>query len=114
MDDNDFYAAKVTLTNETEGHIFSDFTDDDIPLTEDGEPDFGALFRAARDEYGRCRSSVYVDPPTGGPPRRIGWFFESRQRYTDTDERYLRGAWVTVVSITPAKCNAVTVPGGRL
>lgn len=110
---DDFYAAKVTLTDETAGYVFSDFTDDDIPLTDAGAPDFGALFRSARDEYGRCRSSVYVDT-AGGDPRRIGWFFESRQRYDDTGEPYLRGAWVTVVKITPAKVNAVTVPGGRL
>ena len=109
---DDYYAAKVTLTDETAGYVFSDFTDDDIPLTDAGAPDFGALFRSARSEYGRCSSSVYVDSADG--PRRIGWFFQSRQPYDGSGGSYLRGAWVTVVKITPAKVNAVTVPGGRL
>lgn len=30
-------------------------------------------------------------------PRHVGWFFISRQRYEDTGETYLRGAWVTVL-----------------
>ena len=86
----------VSLTNETKGHRFSDWSEpvEDHLLHDDGTPDMGAIYRLAQDEYGVCRSSVYVDTPTG--PRKVGWYFESRQRYEDTDEPYLRGAWVTV------------------
>lgn len=93
------YRLAISLTNETEHHVFSEWTEDvaDWLLHDDGTPNFGAIYREAQAEYGRCQSSVYVDV-TDGPPRRVGWFFLSRQRYTDTDQPYLRGAWVTVYS----------------
>ncbi len=95
------YAVHISLTNETAGHIFSEWTDELDPDTslprlfhEDGSVHMGELFRLMRSEYGRCTSSVYVDGP---PTRRVGWYFESRHAYEDTGEPYLRGAWVTVV-----------------
>jgi hypothetical protein len=88
----------VSLTNETAGHIFSEWSEpvEDWLTRDDGSPDLGAIYRLSQQEYGVCRSSVYVDPAAGGPPRKVGWYFESRQRYEDTNEPYLRGAWVTV------------------
>ena len=96
------YAVRISLTNETAGHIFAEEEEqlDDFLLTDDGRPDWGRIYRRAQDEYGRCQSSVYVD--ASGGPKRVGWFFVSRQRYTDTGEPYLRGAWVTVVKVRPA------------
>jgi hypothetical protein len=89
-------AAKVTLTNETEGHIFSEF----IERIEDNDLSTGDIYRLCASEYGRCQSKVYRDVP-GGPPKAIGWFFVSRQEYTDTRETYLRGAWVTIGEYVP-------------
>lgn len=108
------YALSITLTNETEGHQFSDWTEDLDKsywhlLTDAGEPDFGAIFRAAQEEYGRCQSSVYVDQDNA-PPRRVGWFFVSRQQYEDTREPYLRGAWVTVIDRIPERHEYVGLP----
>ncbi len=108
------YALDITLTNETDGHRFSEFVEDldefyAPVLKDDGTPDFGVIFREMQSEYGRCQSSIYVDTPDG--VKRVGWFFVSRQQYTDTREPYLRGAWVTVVDriITPEVRNFVEV-----
>lgn len=98
------YRVRTSLTNETEGHVFSEFTEplEDWGLGDDGTPNFGLIYRVMRSAYGRCVSSVYVD--TDGPPRRVGWFFISRQEYEDTRESYLRGAWCTVERVVePAR-----------
>lgn len=54
----------------------------------------GQLYRAMRDEYGRCVSTVYVDTAEGA--KKVGWVFQSRQRYEDSQETYLREVWVAV------------------
>lgn len=56
--------------------------------------DRASLFRACRQNYGRCTGKVYVDTPTG--PRAIGWVFVKREKYSDSDETFLQEAWVTV------------------
>lgn len=77
----------VVLTNEDTETRFSEWT-------EEYDGSAGELFREARGEYGRCVSSVYVDQKNG-PPKRVGWFFVSRQEYEDWGhDTYLRGAWV--------------------
>lgn len=80
----------VALTNETEGHRFSDFSEvrDDVAM--------GELFREAQREHGRCMSKIYVDIEGHAEPVHVGWYFEKRDQYSDSDETYLRGAWVTV------------------
>lgn len=104
------YEVEVVLTNEDEGYQFSSFSE---PLVEwrhakaDGTPDFGAIYRSAQSEYGRCQSSVYVDTAAG--VKRVGWFFVSRQRYDDSTGSYLRGAWVTVIEVEPAVARWVEV-----
>lgn len=97
------YRLAISLTDETAGYRFSDH-DEEVPdwlLREDGTPDTGAIYRECQREYGRCTGSVYVDRD-GGPPERIGWHFVSRQQYEDTGEPYLRGAWVSLFTETPA------------
>lgn len=88
------FQLQVTLTNENEGYRFSEWEElvDDIDTP-------GELYRLAQREYGRCQSKVYVDTEDG--PLHIGWFFESRQRYQDTDDEYLRGAWITYRQVAP-------------
>lgn len=86
------FQVHVSLTNETKGHRFSDYTEDVSGVETPGE-----IYRIAQREYGVCRSRVCVDTPTG--TKAIGWYFESRQRYEDTNEPYLRGAWVTYQEI---------------
>jgi hypothetical protein len=118
------YFLNITLTNEDEGHTFYSEREpiEDWLLDDDDEPDFGAIFRLLQREYGRCDSSVYVDTASG-PPKRIGWFFLSRQRYdlresygypTSRKNSYLRGAWVTVARevepARPASYESVVLP----
>lgn len=105
------FSVHITLTNEDAGYYFSDWREDieDWQLDDNGQPPFGVLFRAYRAEFGRCQSSVYVDVD-GGPPRRVGWYFVSRQRYEDSDESYLRGAWVVVQQLIAPASPAVFEP----
>ena len=102
-------ALQVVLTNEDEGYRFSEFCEPlaDTRMGEDAT--MGEIYREARDEYGRCTSKIYVDVriktnDEGGErweTKHVGWFFVSRQRFEDTGEPYLRGAWVTVGEYTP-------------
>jgi hypothetical protein len=104
------FELAVTLTNEDEGYRFAEFSEglDDLNgLAEDGQPDFGDIYRWAQREYGRCMSSVYVDTDAG--VERVGWFFLARERYEDTGGVYRRGAWVSVVETTPAVSHLVAV-----
>lgn len=101
--------VRITLTNETEGHGIAEFEEDPhewYAFDRDEPIDMGALYRELQSEYGVCRSSVYVDRAEG-PPKRCGWYFESRKPYDDTGESYLRGAWCTVYERTPAQYEAV-------
>lgn len=91
------YQLNVSVTNEDKGYLFGQWTEDldeDLYLNDDGTPNTGEIYRQCQREYGRCTSSVYNDTAKGVV--RVGWFFVSRQRYEDTGEPYLRGAWVTI------------------
>lgn len=80
----------ITLTNEDKGYQFAQFSED----LED-EYTSGEIYRMLQREYGRCTSKIYADTSNGVQTR--GWYFESRQRYEDTNQHYLRGAWCIVV-----------------
>jgi hypothetical protein len=104
-------AVKITLVNETEGHIFSEWTEEiDDELTP------GEIYRQYQAEYGRCQSKVYIDRPNGAADH-IGWYFIKADEYdrpvrtcqdrycerpSHWSKRYLRGAWVTVGELIPA------------
>lgn len=94
-------AIEVVLTNEDKGYQFARFVErlDNTYMGENASS--GDIFRAMREEYGRCTGKVYIDEPND-PAKPCGWFFVSRQRYEDTGEPYLRGAWVTVGEYHPA------------
>lgn len=100
-------AIEVTLTNEDlGGNEFSHWIEPlaDTHMGEDAT--MGEIFRALREEYGRCQSKIYVDVAQGDA-KHVGWFFVSRQEYTDTHEPYLRGAWVVVGEHVPAQAARV-------
>lgn len=82
------YEVQVTLTNEHRGYHFAEFSETVEGYTR------GEIYRMMQREYGRCTSSVYVDTDRG--TKKTGWYFVSRQRYEDTNEPYLRGAWITL------------------
>ena len=103
MTDNAEYVLRIALTNETEGYMFSEFDDDCVPLKGDGTPDLGTIYRAMQSEYGRCRGGMFRDRKVGNDWKviRTGWVFESRQKYEDSGEPYLRGAWVEIQEVIP-------------
>lgn len=86
-------AIRESHLNATRGHFLSDpIITEDLFTT-----DIGELFRYGQEEYGRCISSVYVDPTGGGPPRRVGWVFQKRREYQDDTETYLHEVWVELL-----------------
>lgn len=78
-----------SFVNATEGHRFGD-----SEVYETFTGDSGELFRFLRREYGRCTGKVHVDTEDG--TKAVGWVFESRLKYEDVDETYLREVWVTL------------------
>lgn len=88
--------AQESYVNATEGRLYGEG-----PVTETFTADRGELYRACQKEYGRCTGKVYIDSDEG--PRAIGWVFQGRARYEDSDETYLREVWVTVHTSPPDK-----------
>lgn len=64
--------------------------------------DVGRLFRDCQREYGRCRSKVYIDLPSGRV-KAIGWVFEKTARYEDTGGAYKQEAWITFHDLPPTR-----------
>lgn len=82
--------AKEVFINATEGHQFGDSGYQPTDL----EP--GEIYRNCRREYGRCVSKVYVDNGSDAIPH--GWVFQSKDRYTDSADTYLREVWVILAN----------------
>jgi hypothetical protein len=53
------------------------------------------LFLSLQKEYGRCLGFVYCDIQ-GSPPKKVGWIFEKKMKYTDCDETYIQNVWVSL------------------
>lgn len=64
--------------------------------------DLGKLFRSLQKTYGKA-SSIYIDQPSGKPPRKIGWCFSKLVPYSDCSEFYLQEVWITVFQSQPIK-----------
>ena len=78
-----------TFVNATEGYQLGD--GDEYETVYD---DAGELYRSLVREYGRARK-MYQE--TGNGDRQVGWVFEKRAKYTDSNETYLQETWVTVL-----------------
>lgn len=88
------FEINVAIVNETAGYIVAhDHYDSDAESR-------GDVFRAARSEYGKCVSKVYVDRLEGGKPLEIGWVFQKKVEYSDVPQEYLQEAWVTLVELS--------------
>jgi hypothetical protein len=97
--------AKETFVNATENYLI-----DETEPYETSAETTGELYRACLKEYGRCVSSMYVD--TKEKTLRVGWVFEGRDKYEDTEETYLRQVWVAVVDgpeVVTRKVNYIEV-----
>jgi hypothetical protein len=86
-----------TWINASEGYstgstdVYESYTDDK-----------GELFRSLQNEYGRCISRVYIDSKNG-QPQAVGWVFQKRQKYDDSNDTFLLETWVTVHKSQPVK-----------
>ena len=85
----------ISMLNRSENYrIYDDVLDiGDLYLGD--EPSIGDIFRAMRNEYGRCTSKVYVDLHDGGVAQ-VGWTFEKREKYQDSEDTYLQETWITL------------------
>lgn len=81
--------VQESFVNATEGYRFGD-----SDVYESYTDDAGELYRSMLREYGRCIGKVYVD--TDGRTLHVGWIFQSREKYEDINETYLREVWVTL------------------
>jgi hypothetical protein len=59
------------------------------------EEEAGKLYHALSKKYGRCVSKVYMTTRTEEAVP-IGWVFQKKEEYTDTNRKYMRETWVTV------------------
>ena len=75
----------------------------DSEVHESWSPTKGHLFKQMQKEYGRCTGYVYMYRQQGKRPRKIGWVFEKRVRYTDSDKTYIQETWVTLHKREPKK-----------
>lgn len=55
----------------------------------------GDLYRGLVKEFGRCVSKMYVDKKDGGA-KCIGWVFEKRMKYDDSNETFMQETWISV------------------
>jgi hypothetical protein len=62
---------------------------------ETGYTNIGNLYRAMREEFGKCISKVYRDTKTG-TTEAIGWVFQKRMKYDGSKNTYIQETWVTV------------------
>jgi hypothetical protein len=51
----------------------------------------GELFRDLQREYGRCGGKVYV-----GEGQQVGWWFEKKKQYDDSEDTFTLQTWVTL------------------
>lgn len=64
-------------------------------LSEDAT--IGDIFKASQKEHGRCVSKVYQDTDDGTVA--IGWVFNKRQRYEDSEETFIHETWVSLYDV---------------
>ena len=74
--------------NATEGHRIGESTCDDPYMSTTGE-----VYRFGVKEYGRCTGKVWVDCSSHAR-HHVGWVFQGRDTYEDSDETYLREVWI--------------------
>jgi len=64
--------------------------------------DKGELYRDLVKEHGRCVSKVYIDLKDE-PYKHIGWVFQKRKKYDDSDKTFVAETWVDVHTAEPTK-----------
>jgi len=62
----------------------------------------GELFKHLQQEFGRCISSMYIDKKDG-TAKKIGWVFQKKNHYTNSDEKYMQETWIELHKSEPRK-----------
>jgi len=76
-------------TNETEGCLMGESNE-----YESFTDNVKELFQKMQGLYGRCISACYID--LNGKPKKIGWVFEMKVNYENTNESYIHHTWISI------------------
>ena len=87
----DTVGVREDYINATEGHRIADTSYEDAGFR--FMETTGELYRYGVREYGRCTGKVWVDCSTHAR-HHVGWVFQGREKYEDSDETYLREVWL--------------------
>lgn len=90
-DDSPYIKIFETYVNETRGYQFGDSGWQETCYTPANK---GRLFLDLQREYGRCISKMYVDSLKENRTKQVGWVFQKKMQYEDSDDWYLREVWV--------------------
>lgn len=83
--------VQIVVANKTENYIiFEDIQEWDNGLCETPSE----VYKSAQKEYGRCVSKMYIDTKDG-KTKHIGWVFEKKYLYEDTQKPYIQETWIT-------------------
>jgi len=88
---------KETYINKNEDCTFGD-----SEVYETFTDSVGELFKHLQQEFGRCVSSMYIDKKDG-TTKKIGWVFEKKNHYTNSDEKYMQETWIELHKSEPRK-----------
>lgn len=87
---------EISMVNATEHYRIYDDVLNVADVCYQDNPTTGEIFAEMRSQYGRCTSKVYIDTDDG--PRAIGWVFQKRAKYDDSEETYLQETWISCLS----------------
>ena len=79
-----------------------DCTYGDSEVYETYTDSIGELFKDLQIQFGRCVSSMYMDKKDG-TTKKIGWGFEKKNHYTNSDETYMQETWIELHKTKPKK-----------
>lgn len=86
---------KTSYVNVTHGYSIGEET---INISDSFIKTLSDLYKFGLKEYGKCKSKVYIDTKAG--QAHIGYYFERKEKYENTEEYYIRGVWVSIEKYT--------------
>lgn len=63
-----------------------------------------SIYLHMKQEYGKCTSRIYIDKSVP-----MGWSFQKRVKYWDSNDTFLQTAWITLVRVVPRQIIACTL-----
>ena len=88
---------KITSTyvNKSEDYILGE---ESIDIEDSIINNLRELYHHGLQEYGRCTSKIFIDKSDGA--KHIGYTFEKRVKYTDSNNTYLQETWLAIEHYT--------------